>query len=200
MHSPSAIPEFDVILRGYDRVQVTDLVHRVSAALAAGAGAAPPAGVPGGTLPITSAELSSARLDVVLRGFDRVQVTDWIDGAAGELARLESRNGGVPAPSAPGPAAAEAPPPQPAFDVVLRGYERTQVSDLLDRAYATLTARTGVAAPVAVPPGTATVTADELASARFDVVLRGYDRAQVADALNDLARRIARAEARSGPE
>lgn len=200
MHSPSAIPEFDVILRGYDRVQVTDLAYRVFAALSAATGAAPPVEVPEGTRPITSAELSAARFDVVLRGFDRTQVTDWIDGLARELARVESRNGDASAPPTPWIPVAETPLAAPELDVVLRGYDRVQVADLLDRAFATLTARTGVPAPVEVPAGTPHIASGELASARLDVVLRGYDRTQVADLLNDLAQRIARSEAHSGRE
>jgi DivIVA domain-containing protein len=200
MNSPSAIPAFDVVLRGYDRVQVTDLADRAFAALAAGNGAAPPAGLPEGTPPITAAELAAVEFDVVLRGFDRTQVADWFDGVARELAALESRNGDAPASPAPGPPVAEPPLSRPKFDVVLRGYERTQVSDLLDRAFATLSARTGVPSSVEIPVGTPPITAAELAFARLDVVLRGYDRTQVADALNDLAQHIARSEAHSGRE
>ncbi|MEU0488468.1 DivIVA domain-containing protein [Nocardiopsis sp. NPDC006139] len=200
MQSPMTVPDFDIVLRGYDRVQVADLAHRALAALSAGTGAPPAARAPEGGEPITSAELASARFDVVLRGYDRTQVGDWMDGVARELALLESRDGSAPAPSGPWDPPVETPPPLPEFDVVLRGYDRVQVSELLDRAFATLAARTGVPSPVAVPAGTAAITADELAFARLDVVLRGYDRTQVADALNDLAQRIARSEAHSGPE
>ncbi|MFL1437323.1 DivIVA domain-containing protein [Nocardiopsis protaetiae] len=199
MHSPPTIPEFDVILRGYDRVQVADLLYRAMATLSAGTGVPSPVEIPEGTLPITAAELASAEFDVVLRGFDRTQVADWIDDLVRELARLEASAGGG-AEAAEAPAAAEQPLTFPAFDVVLRGYDRAQVSDLLDRAFATLTARTGAPSPVGVPAGTPPITSAELASARFDVVLRGFHRTQVASVLNDLAQRIARSEARSGRE
>ncbi|CAL9511625.1 hypothetical protein SUDANB121_03670 [Nocardiopsis dassonvillei] len=193
MNSPPVVPDFDIVLRGYDRVQVTDLLNRAMTTLAAGTGAPPHPDIPAGTPTITAAGLASAELDVVLRGFDRVQVADVLDGLARDIARLEEAGGGTAAPAAP--AAEEPYPPRPQLDVVLRGYEREQVSELLDRAFATLSARTGVPAPFGTPPEAPPVTSAELASARFDVVLRGYDRVQVSDTLNDLARRIARTEA-----
>ncbi|MFD6095444.1 DivIVA domain-containing protein [Nocardiopsis flavescens] len=203
MNSPLAVPDFDIILRGYDRVQVTDLLHRAIVTLAAGTGERPRAEIPAGTTAVTAAELASARFDVVLRGYDRTQVAGWIEDLARDIALLEARTGNTgagpdrPARDLPAP---ESPVEPPRFDVVLRGYDRVQVSGIIDRALATLTARTGTASPVEAPAGTTAVTAAELASARFDVVLRGYDRVQVDAVLDDLAQRVARSEERGGRE
>ncbi|KOX17101.1 DivIVA domain-containing protein [Nocardiopsis sp. NRRL B-16309] len=95
----------------------------------------------------------------------------------------------------------------PAFDVVLRGVDRRQVDDLVDRANVTLATLTGVPAftDAALPvPGfperrqPAPISAADLRAASLDVALRGYDRNQVGDVLNDLADRITEAESRGG--
>ena len=93
MNSPLAVPDFDIILRGYDRVQVTDLLHRAIVTLAAGTGERPRAEIPAGTTAVTAAELASARFDVVLRGYDRVQVDAVLDDLAQRVARSEERGG-----------------------------------------------------------------------------------------------------------
>ncbi|WP_121181213.1 hypothetical protein [Nocardiopsis sp. Huas11] len=98
-----------------------------------------------------------------------------------------------------------APEPSPGFDMVLRGFDRRQVDDLVDRANVTLTALTGVPAytQAAVPvPGLAAhrqpapITATELRAAVLDMSLRGYERNQVSEVLSDLADRITEAESR----
>ncbi|MFE3461079.1 hypothetical protein ACFXKD_26345 [Nocardiopsis aegyptia] len=97
------------------------------------------------------------------------------------------------------------PPRVPAFDVVLRGFDRRQVDDLVDRANVTLTTLTGVPAftDAAVPvPGLPErrrpepISAAELRESSLDVILRGYDRSQVVDVLSDLVDRITEAESR----
>ncbi|GAB2512686.1 hypothetical protein [Nocardiopsis aegyptia] len=97
------------------------------------------------------------------------------------------------------------PPRVPAIDVVLRGFDRRQVDDLVDRANVTLTTLTGVPAftDAAVPvPGfperrpPEPISAAELRESSLDVTLRGYDRSQVVDVLSDLADRITEAESR----
>ncbi|WP_017541345.1 DivIVA domain-containing protein [Nocardiopsis halophila] len=62
-------PEFDVVMRGYDRGQVAVLVGRYLAGDAA----------------LTAEELRSPGLDVVLRGFDRSQVAAYLERAADRL-------------------------------------------------------------------------------------------------------------------
>lgn len=77
----------------------------------------------------------------------------------------------------------DSPLPEPEFDVVFRGYDRTQVADTLEEALRAFAS-----------PGTATITADRLRTAEFDVVLRGYDRTQVVDYFDLLATRLDDAE------
>lgn len=105
----------------------------------------------------------------------------------------------MPCMSSPVPAHA------PRFDLVLRGFDRRQVDDLVDRANVTLTMLTGVPAftDAAVPvPGLAArrqpapISAAELREPSLDVILRGYERSQVVEVLSDLADRISEAESR----
>ncbi|WP_444961592.1 hypothetical protein [Nocardiopsis sp. M1B1] len=95
------------------------------------------------------------------------------------------------------------PLPFPGFDIVLRGFDRHQVDDLVHRATSTLTALTGgpvltdedgraLDRPSAPTPDP--ITSAELAEAPVDLVLRGYDRHQVKDLLSLLVERLAEAE------
>ncbi|WP_150254047.1 hypothetical protein [Nocardiopsis deserti] len=96
---PFPFPGFDVVLRGFDRRQVDDLVHRASFTLAALTGGPvltdedgrsvdlPSAPAPD---PITSAELADAPVDLVLRGYDRHQVKDVLSRLVELLAEAES--------------------------------------------------------------------------------------------------------------
>jgi DivIVA domain-containing protein len=68
---------FDVVLRGYDRVQVDEVVQLVGAALR---DATPP------TREQARAAVGAARFSVVLRGYDRTQVDAYLAGAARQLA------------------------------------------------------------------------------------------------------------------
>ena len=70
------------------------------------------------------------------------------------------------------------------FPVVLRGYNRAQVDEVLDRI-------SGV--PRAGSPQAEPVTADEIRASRFDVATRGYDRRAVDEALHEHIRRLAAA-------
>ncbi|MFD6948851.1 hypothetical protein A6A08_14645 [Nocardiopsis sp. TSRI0078] len=99
-----------------------------------------------------------------------------------------------------------APQPLPAFDVILRGFHRRQVDDLLDRVNFTLATLTGTPAftdaaiPITGLPPEQTpepITAQELRDATLDLVLRGYDRDQVSHVLSDLVERLADAESRT---
>ncbi|MBR8744566.1 hypothetical protein DSY14_23075 [Nocardiopsis sp. MG754419] len=62
---------------------------------------------------------------------------------------------------------------------MLRGFDRGQVAEAVQRALHTLSC-----------PDEATITAARLRSLKFDVVLRGLDRTQVADHLDLLADRL----------
>ncbi|PDP87972.1 hypothetical protein CQJ94_09105 [Glycomyces fuscus] len=93
---PLPLPAFDVVLRGFDRHQVDDLVHRASFTLASLAGGPAPADDDGRPVapepdPITSAELADAPVDLVLRGYDRHQVKDVLSRLVELLAEAESR-------------------------------------------------------------------------------------------------------------
>lgn len=73
--------------------------------------------------------------------------------------------------------------PEPEFDLVLRGFDRTQVADVIEQGLRALAS-----------PGSATISAEQLRglshSPDFDVVLRGLDRDQVLDYLGLLADRL----------
>ncbi|MFI6575498.1 hypothetical protein ACIBFB_06830 [Nocardiopsis sp. NPDC050513] len=95
--------------------------------------------------------------------------------------------------------------PAPFFDVVLRGYDRPTVDALVSRAYATLLAGTFPTRTFALDPllgldGAEPITVQELRAASIDVVLRGYDRAQVEDILNAVEGHLAEAESRNGQQ
>ena len=68
MDSPLPEPEFDVVLRGYDRPQVDTVIEDALRAL-----------VSPGAATITADRLRAAELDVVFRGYDRNQVADYLD-------------------------------------------------------------------------------------------------------------------------
>lgn len=89
-----------MVLRGYDRSQVEEIVRRAASSIAALTGSAvfsddplPSDGRPEehGPAPIDSAELRDTRLDTVLRGYDRTQVGDFLSGLAERLSDAESR-------------------------------------------------------------------------------------------------------------
>ena len=95
---PQPLPEFDLILRGYDRRQVDELIDRANFTVAALTGTpvfTPPLLLPGQSAerpqPIGSEELRSATLDLALRGYDRQQVSDTLSYLAEQLTEAESR-------------------------------------------------------------------------------------------------------------
>lgn len=65
----------------------------------------------------------------------------------------------------------------PRFPVVLRGYDRVQVDELLTRVEVALRDRSGL-------------TADDVRSTRFAVVLRGYDQRLVDETLRECIREL----------
>jgi DivIVA domain-containing protein len=69
------------------------------------------------------------------------------------------------------------------FQVVMRGYDRRQVDELLARIDGTLGRR-----PATLPP----VTADDVRAARFAKRTRGYAPKEVDEALNAAAEELAR--------
>ncbi|WP_067600180.1 hypothetical protein [Nocardiopsis listeri] len=69
--------------------------------------------------------------------------------------------------------------PEPEFDLVLRGFHRAQVADVIEQGLRALAS-----------PASATISAERLRSPEFDVVLRGLDHQQVLDYLDLLADRL----------
>jgi DivIVA domain-containing protein len=67
------------------------------------------------------------------------------------------------------------------FDLVLRGYDRLRVEDMVQR---------GAAAAASTDPTLRASTCQELRSVRFSVVLRGYARQQVDTFMKGLADKI----------
>lgn len=95
------------------------------------------------------------------------------------------------------------PLPRPEFDLVLRGYDRRQVDELIDRVDSTVAALTDT--PVFTPPpplpGQSAehpqpIGSEELRAATLNLALRGYDRHQVSDALFYLVEQLTEAESR----
>ncbi|NYH52329.1 MULTISPECIES: hypothetical protein [Nocardiopsis] len=98
--APQPLPAFDVVLRGFHRHQVDGLIDRVNFTLATLTGAPvftdaaiPIAGLPPeqNPDPITAQELRAATLDLVLRGYDRSQVSYVLSDLAERLDDAESR-------------------------------------------------------------------------------------------------------------
>jgi len=188
------IPEFSVVLRGYDRRQVDEVVARVEATL----GRAPLHG-----RPITLKEFGWIEYDVVARGYDRFEVDGQMRNYRRELAALEGVELGYdPEPDAglslvlgsgagsgvgsgsgsrdPGDSQPTADPVtteirgEHSFPIRFRGYDRAQVNALIARIWGTLGR---------VPLEGEPVTREELNNPRLEIVLRGYDRATVDQAI-----------------
>jgi DivIVA domain-containing protein len=83
----SAVPDFDVSLRGYDRPAVDALVRAVEAAA-------------GDPARVAAAVKEADSLLIVLRGYDRMQVDAWLTARGGALAGAASgaRAGAADAP------------------------------------------------------------------------------------------------------
>jgi DivIVA domain-containing protein len=177
------MPEFSVVLRGYDRRQVDEVVARVEATL----GRLPLHGKP-----MTLKEFGWIEFDVVTRGYDRFEVDGQMRTYRRELAARE----GVELTYDPEPDAGLAlvlgsepgdlgdfQPSDPvtteirgehSFPIRFRGYDRAQVNALIARIWGTLGR---------VPLEGEPVTREELNDPRLDVVLRGYDRTTVDQAI-----------------
>ncbi|WP_206664093.1 hypothetical protein [Thermomonospora catenispora] len=191
------MPEFSVVLRGYDRHQVDEMVARIEAALA---------GAPLQGPPVTAEQLADPPFDVVVRGYDRFEVDEAMRRYRRKLAALEGAappdeepdlRPGVAAGPAVGSTAGSvdgAPPwlleqvaREHGLRVRWRGYDRHQVRLFLAR----LWAETGHPAlrgrDVRLSPMT-----DGDFPPRFDVVLRGYDIRQVDDLVAGYRRRLGR--------
>ncbi|WP_119731070.1 hypothetical protein [Thermomonospora amylolytica] len=170
------MPEFTVVLRGYDRHQVEEMVARIEATLA---------GAPLQGAPISARHLGWTSFDVVLRGYDRFEVDGAMRRYRRELAALEGVEldddepdggldfvlGGRARPSAELRARAAG---EHGLAVRWRGYDRYQVEEFLVRVWA----RTGHPALRGHDVRLAPVGDHEFPPS-FDVVLRGYDRRQV---------------------
>lgn len=78
----------------------------------------------------------------------------------------------------------------PDFGVALRGYDQREVDELFGRIEATLGRRPGTGEP-------GEVTADGVRQITFTMVMRGYDPAEVDDALCDHLRALERRERHS---
>lgn len=172
---------FSVVLRGYDPRQVDDLLARVEGTL----GRRPLTGDP-----ITLAELRTTRPPLAARGYDRFEVDGVLRGLRRELALHEGVEPGDEDDAGLalffGGSAGAAPAPVRArhvhdFIVRLRGYDRRQVDELIERLQGTIGQ-----VPLTGDP----VTRHELNNVRFDVVVRGYDRQQVDTTLGRYLREL----------
>ncbi|GAA2589507.1 DivIVA domain-containing protein [Actinomadura fulvescens] len=190
------MPEFSVVMRGYDRRQVDELAARVEGTL----GRAPLTGAP-----ITLKEFGWIEFDIVVRGYDRFEVDGLMRTYRRELAAFEGvelpadlderdpglglilgsadeDSAGVPGgPGGPGGPAVSEIHGSHSFPVRFRGYDRAQVNELIARIWGTL----GRAPLNGLP-----VTRDELNNPRLDVVLLGYDRPAVEETLGRYLREL----------
>ncbi|GIF00514.1 hypothetical protein [Paractinoplanes rishiriensis] len=143
---------FTVVLRGYDRAQVDGLLARADEALA-------------GDSEFQRAAARDALRDtrpaVTFRGYDRQEV----DGAIAQRRHLLD-----------GGSVAAMP-----FTIVLRGYFRTEVDDLMARAAAALESD---------DPAERAAARDALSNPEFGYSLRGYDEHQVDRAIEQLRNQL----------
>jgi DivIVA domain-containing protein len=169
------MPEFSLVLRGYNTHQVDEVVAQVEGTLGRRR-------LEGG--PITFKQLTWTSFEVVMRGYDRFEVDGVMRGYRNELAAHE----GVELP-ADEPASDNSlaivlgepvedhgeiwtpRDPEQEFPIRFRGYDRHQVDRLIARARATLGHTGGSDGEP--------VTREELNNPGFDLVLRGYDRREV---------------------
>ncbi|MDA2805599.1 DivIVA domain-containing protein [Nocardiopsis suaedae] len=150
-------PTFDVTLRGYHRGQVDALVERLWSGPAA-----------------TAREVRGAAFDVALRGYDQAQVDAFTEQAAARLEEGAPDDTGAASSADPSAEPSAAPDETPEFDIAMRGYDRFQVQELIERYLRSDPA----------------LTAEDLASPRLGTVLRGYHRDQVDAYLAAAAERL----------
>ncbi|SEG05085.1 DivIVA domain-containing protein [Thermomonospora echinospora] len=187
------MPEFSMVLRGYDPRQVDDVVAQLEGTL----GRAPLSGAP-----ITLKHLGWTTFDVVLRGYDRFEVDGAMRRYRRELAALEGvelpddePDGGLAFVLGDRPAARPELPPElreeirreHGFTVRWRGYDRHQVDRFITRLWGHLGRYSLRAYGLDPDP----LEAWELNEPGFDVVLRGYDMAAVDQAVAGYRRQLA---------
>lgn len=178
------MPEFSLVLRGYDPRQVDELVAHVEGTLGRGP-------LPG--RPMTLKQLSWSAFEVVMRGYDRFEVDGALRRYRRELAELEGvelpddePDGGLDLVLGGPPRGTPALPAElereiGGFALRWRGYDQRQVAWLLLRIWVAL----GLTTQDLDPP-----EPEQLADPDFDVVLRGYDMAAVDEALARYRRRL----------
>jgi DivIVA domain-containing protein len=115
---------FMVMMRGYDRAEVDQLLARAEQAVGSS---------DAGLRAAVSSELQAARLRDCLRGYSRVQVDQKIEQLARELGAGQHTSAGQGVPAQ--------------FRIMMRGYDRAEVDQLLGRAQqATASSDAGVRA------------------------------------------------------
>ena len=186
---------FSVVLRGYNREQVDELVAKVEGTL----GRAPLKGDP-----IDLKRFGWVEFDLVVRGYDPFEVDGAMRRYRRELAALE----GIelpPEPDAPNSALSVLfgePDDEPGTDrdrydalvdharavhdfaVRFRGYQRRQVDEFLARVLTTLGKPGPDGRPLQPENVIRPVTREQLNSVQFDMDFGGYDRRQVDDAIS----------------
>ncbi len=187
---------FSVVLRGYNREQVDELVAKVEGTL----GRAPLKGEP-----IDLKRFGWVQFDLELRGYDTFEVDGLMRRYRRELAALE----GVEPPVEPeepnvtlatlfgGPGAdsvedrlVDHARTVHGFATRFRGYQRRQVDEFMARVFATLGKPGPDGRRLEPGPSLEPVTREQLNSVQFDVALGGYDRGQVDDAVSHYLREL----------
>jgi DivIVA domain-containing protein len=177
---------FSVVLRGYDRQQVDELIAKVEGTL----GRAPLHGDP-----LTLKRFQWVRFDVVARGYARFEVDAAMRGYRRELAARE----GVELPPEEEPnvalsvlmggdggeeSLASYARSVHDFPIRFRGYDRRQVDELMAGILATLGRPGPDGQPLSPENVNPPITRERLRAVELDIVLRGYDRRQVDDAVS----------------
>jgi len=184
------VSEFQVVLRGYDRQQVDEMIAKVEGTLGRG----PLIGDP-----ITLKRFQWVQFDVVGRGYARFEVDAAMRGYRRELAALE----GIELPPEEEPNVAlstlfgdDDPSADPYrtlithvravhdFPIRFRGYPRDQVDDLMARIFVELGRPGPDGTPLTQTPGVAPISREQLRVVQLDVILRGYDRQRVDEAIS----------------
>jgi DivIVA domain-containing protein len=185
------MPEFSVVLRGYNRLQVDALVSQVEGTLGRG----PLTGEP-----INLKRFGWIEFDIAMRGYDRFEV----DGAMRRYRReLAAREGIELDDDQPedldsglslllGGSSEQAPQhysvlaqirQEHDFSLRWRGYDRGQVDAVIGRIWMTLGRSTTDGPPTTGPEPGLAITPQELDRLEPSIVVRGYDRREVDHAL-----------------
>jgi DivIVA domain-containing protein len=184
------MPEFSVVLRGYNRQQVDALVSQVEGTLGRG---------PLTGQPINLKRFGWVEFDVAFRGYDRFEVDGTMRRYRRELAEHEGVElhdheeredsglslllGDPTGETSQHYSVLTQIRQQHDFSIRLRGYDRGEVDTVIHRIWVTLGRSTGDGPSATLEEPGGAITRQELNRLELSVVARGYDRREVDHAL-----------------